>query len=66
MKQLTLERYQVWIYLVTITFGLGLGTAEPDLSPLLWAFLVMQFFCTGLSISPVVPPQALATNRPTT
>jgi hypothetical protein len=41
MTHLTLERHQVWIYLVAIIFGLGLVLRQN------WPFLLMASFRTG-------------------
>lgn len=54
MNQLTLERYQVWIYLVAIAFGLGLGVAAPAVAPLLdtllWPVLALLLFTTFVQV----------------
>lgn len=54
MNQLTLERYQVWIYLVAISFGLGLGIMAPSLAPLLdtllWPVLALLLFTTFVQV----------------
>ena len=39
MTHLTLERHQVWSYLVAIIFGLGLGMLVPSAAPLLVAIM---------------------------
>ena len=43
MSRLTLERYQVWAYLIAIGLGLAVGTAWPGIGPvmetLLWPTL---------------------------
>lgn len=54
MNQLTLERYQVWIYLFAITFGLGVGIAAPGVAPLLdtllWPVLALLLFTTFVQV----------------
>lgn len=54
MNQLSLERYQVWIYLCTIAFGLGLGIAAPGIAPLLdfllWPILALLLFTTFIQV----------------
>lgn len=54
MDHPTLERYQVWIYLAAITFGLGLGMAAPGAAPLfdtlLWPVLALLLFATFVQV----------------
>jgi ACR3 family arsenite efflux pump ArsB len=54
MTHLTLERHQVWIYLVAIIFGLGLGMMVPSASPLLdtllWPVLALLLFSTYVQV----------------
>ncbi|MFN4115441.1 MAG: arsenic resistance protein [Inhella sp.] len=50
MNRATLERHQVWIYLVAIAIGLGVGSAWPALQAgmeaLLWPTLTLLLFVT--------------------
>ncbi len=54
MNRLTLERHQVWLYLLAIGLGLWAGTAWPDRGPvleaLLWPTLVLLLFATFLQV----------------
>jgi ACR3 family arsenite efflux pump ArsB len=54
MDHLTLERYQVWIYLGAITFGLGLGMGAPGGAPLfdslLWPVLALLLYSTFVQV----------------
>ena len=54
MTRLTLERHQVWVYLLAIAFGLGAGSAwpgaRPGLEALLWPTLVVLLFATFLQV----------------
>jgi len=50
VHHLSLERQQVWIYLVAIALGLGVGRAWPGLAAgleaLLWPTLMLLLFAT--------------------
>lgn len=50
MNRLTLERYQVWIYLAAIVTGLVLGSSWPGigshLEALLWPILAVLLYTT--------------------
>ena len=54
MSRLTLERYQVWAYLIAIGLGLAMGTAWPGIGPametLLWPTLAALLFATFLQV----------------
>lgn len=54
MTRLTLERQQVWIYLVAIAAGLALGSAQPALAPafeaLLWPALALLLYVTFVQV----------------
>ncbi len=54
MQRITLERQQVWIYLVAIALGLGVGGAWPALAPglesLLWPTLMLLLYATFLQV----------------
>lgn len=54
MTRLTLERYQVWAYLLAIGLGLAAGTAWPQAGPtmeaLLWPTLATLLFATFLQV----------------
>lgn len=54
MTRLTLERYQVWAYLLAIGLGLAAGTAWPRVGPameaLLWPTLAALLFATFLQV----------------
>lgn len=54
MTRLTLERYQVWAYLLAIGLGLGTGTVWPRVGPameaLLWPTLAALLFATFLQV----------------
>jgi ACR3 family arsenite efflux pump ArsB len=54
MKRLTIERHQVWAYLVAIGLGLAVGTAWPGigstLEVLLWPTLAALLFATFLQV----------------
>ena len=54
MNRLTLERRQVWIYLVAIAAGLGVGSlwpaAGPAFSALLWPALVALLYVTFVQV----------------
>ena len=44
MSRLTLERYQVWAYLIAIGLGLAVGTAWPGSGPVME---MVRVHCTG-------------------
>ncbi len=54
MDRLTLERRQVWIYLVAIVGGLVLGSAAPGIGPrfevLLWPVLAALLYATFVQV----------------
>lgn len=54
MDRLTLERRQVWIYLVAIAVGLLAGSALPALGPafewLLWPALVVLLYVSFVQV----------------
>ncbi len=54
MSRLTLERHQVWVYLIAIGFGLAVGTTWPGIGPametLLWPTLAALLFATFLQV----------------
>ncbi|MFN3617244.1 MAG: bile acid:sodium symporter [Aquabacterium sp.] len=54
MNRLTLERQQVWLYLLAIGLGLFTGSAWPRISPLLeallWPTLALLLFATFLQV----------------
>jgi arsenite transporter len=54
MTRLALERHQVWVYLLAIALGLGVGslwpTAAPALEALLWPTLVLLLFATFMQV----------------
>ncbi|MDO9199951.1 MAG: arsenic resistance protein, partial [Hydrogenophaga sp.] len=54
MTRLTLERQQVFIYLLAIAFGLALGSRWPGLAPafeaLLWPALVVLLYATFVQV----------------
>ncbi|QHE89127.1 arsenic resistance protein [Hydrogenophaga sp. BPS33] len=54
VSRLTLERHQVWVYLVAIGLGLAAGTAWPEIGPalerLLWPTLAALLFVTFLQV----------------
>jgi len=54
MDRLTLERRQVWIYLVAISGGLALGDARPAIGPyletLLWPVLAVLLYATFVQV----------------
>jgi len=54
MTRLTLERHQVWLYMVAITLGLSIGTSwsssRPFLEALLWPALALLLFATFLQV----------------
>lgn len=54
MSRLSLERYQVWVYLLAIGVGLVLGTGWPDAGPvfeaLLWPAIALLMFATFLQV----------------
>jgi ACR3 family arsenite efflux pump ArsB len=54
MTHLTLERHQVWIYLVAIIFGLAMGMLVPSAAPLLdtllWPVLALLLFATFVQV----------------
>ena len=54
MTRLTLERQQVWFYLVAIALALLVGTAAPGAGPfmefLLWPVLAVLLFATFLQV----------------
>ncbi len=54
MDRLTLERRQVWIYLIAIAGGLLLGSAAPAVAPLfeavLWPVLAALLYTTFVQV----------------
>ncbi|MBU1816016.1 MAG: arsenic resistance protein [Gammaproteobacteria bacterium] len=67
MTRLALERHQVWIYLLAIALGLGVGslwpTAAPALEALLWPTLVLLLFATFMQVPLLQWGQALRDRR---
>lgn len=67
MDRLTLERQQVWIYLVAIMAGLSLGSLVPGSGPalaaMLWPALALLLYATFLQIPLLHLREALADHR---
>lgn len=67
MDRMTLERRQVWLYLLAIGLGLGLGSASPDaataLSKALWPVLGSLLYVTFVQIPLWHLPDALRDGR---
>lgn len=67
MTRLALERHQVWVYLLAIALGLGVGSlwpaAGPALEALLWPTLVVLMFATFMQVPLLQWGQALRDRR---
>lgn len=67
MNRAALERHQVWLYLLAIAFGLGLGTRWPvaaaALEALVWPTLALLLFATFLQVPLLQVRQALRDRR---
>lgn len=67
MNRLTLERHQVWVYLIAIAAGLAVGSAWPGLAAtlegLLWPALALLMFATFLQVPLLQVRDALRDRR---
>lgn len=67
MQRLTLERQQVWVYLVGIVLGLSLGSLWPDMAHwgewLLWPALMLLLFATFVQVPLLHLREAFADHR---
>ena len=67
MRRITLERRQVWIYLLAIGLGLALGSALPrvarDLEVLLWPALALLLYATFVQVPLLHLRQAFGDRR---
>ena len=67
VTRLALERHQVWVYLLAIALGLGVGglwpAAGPALEALLWPTLVVLLFATFMQVPLLQLAEALRDRR---
>ncbi|MFN3439505.1 MAG: arsenic resistance protein [Acidovorax sp.] len=67
MTRLALERHQVWVYLLAIALGLGVGSlwpaAGPALEALLWPTLAVLLFATFMQVPLLQLGKALRDRR---
>ena len=67
MSRAALERHQVWLYLLAIALGLGVGTRGPTVAPaceaLVWPTLTLLLFATFLQVPLLEAREALSDRR---
>ncbi len=67
MARQNLEKHQVWLYLVAILAGLGIGSTAPMLAPLLetllWPILGLLLFTTFTQVALTQLPEAFRDGR---